>query len=100
MSVQTVLDKVMAADHKIRYVTICDMEGKEIGTRIREGITPLLNDQEHKETLQYAVSAWKTRAKFAPKIGKGHYVLAVYDNLRRLTMPVGDKFMLLITWGT
>ncbi len=89
----------MKTDPHIRYATICDMQGKEVGTSIREGVTPLLDEEEHKETLQYAVSAWKTRAKFAPKIGKGKYVLAVYENLRRMTMPIGDKYMLLITWG-
>lgn len=99
MSIQRILDNVMKTDHHIRYVTICDMQGNEVGTTIREGVTPLLNEEEHKETLHYAVSAWKTRGKFAPKIGKGKYVLAVYENLRRLTMPIGDKYMLLITWG-
>lgn len=99
MTIQKILDNVLKTDHHIRYATICDMEGNELGTTIREGVTPLLNDEEHKETLQYAVSAWKTRGKFAPKIGKGKYVLAVYENLRRLTMPLGNKHMLLITWG-
>ena len=76
------------------------MEGKEIQTAIRKDVAPLLNDEETKETLHYAVNAWKTRSKFAPKIGKGKYVLAVYEKLRRLTMPLGDKHLLLITWGT
>ncbi len=99
MSIQKILDNVMNTDHHIRYATICDMEGKELGTVVREGVTPLLSDEEHKETLRYAVNAWKTRAKFAPKIGNGKYVLAVYEKLRRMTMPIGDKYMLLITWG-
>ncbi len=99
MSFERVLDNIMHTDHHIRYATICDMDGSEVKTAVREGITPLLNDEEHKETLRYAASAWKTRAKFAPKIGKGKYVLAVYENLRRLTMPLGNKYMILITWG-
>ncbi|MGI0087756.1 MAG: hypothetical protein ACREBI_07320 [Nitrosotalea sp.] len=100
MTVQKILGNIMDTDHHIRYATICDMEGNEVGKTVREGVTPMLNDEEHKETLRYAVSAWKTRAKFAPKIGKGKYVLAVYENLRRLTMPLGTKHLLLITWGT
>ena len=100
MSFEKLLDNIMNTDHHIRYVTICDMEGKEIQTAIRKDVAPLLNDEETKETLHYAVNAWKTRSKFAPKIGKGKYVLAVYEKLRRLTMPVGEKYLLLITWGT
>jgi hypothetical protein len=99
MSYEKILDNIMRTDIHIRYATIFDMEGKEIRTVIREGVTPFLNDEETKDTLRYAASAWKTRSKFAPKIGKGQYVLAVYEKLRRLTMPVDNKFMLLITWG-
>ena len=99
LSAQEILDNIMKSDNHIRYATVCDMEGKELGTRIREGVKLLLNDEEHKEALRYAVNAWKARSKLSPKIGQAHYVLAVYDDLRRLTMPVGDKYMLLITWG-
>jgi len=100
MSLEKLLDNIMNTDSHIRYATICDMDGKEIQTSIRENVIPLLNDEETKETLHYAVNAWKTRSKFAPKIGKGKYVLAVYEKLRRLTMPMGEKYLLLITWGT
>ena len=100
MSLEKLLDDIMNTDLHIRYATICDMDGNEIQTSIRENVTPLLNDEETKETLHYAVNAWKTRSEFAPKIGKGKYVLAVYERLRRLTMPIGEKYLLLITWGT
>ena len=100
MSFEILLEQIMDTDKHIRYATICDMEGNEVQTRIRNGVTPLLNEDETKETLRYAVNAWKSRNKFAPKIGKGKYVLAVYENLRRLTLPLGSNHMLLLTWGT
>ena len=99
MSVQDMLDKVMKADDNIRYATICDMDGKELGTTTRDGVTSLLNEAEHKEALQYAVNAWKIRNKFSAKLGNAHYVLAVYDNVCRLTMSLGDKYVLLLTFG-
>ena len=100
MTYDTILESIMNTDKHIRYATIADMQGKEISTRVREGIEPFLNEQETKETLQYAANAWKVRKKFEPKIGKGQYVLAVYEKLRRLTMPLADKYLLMITWGT
>ena len=90
----------MHTDKHIRYATIADMQGKEISTRVREGVEPFLNPQETKETLQYAANAWKIRKSFEPKVGKGQYVLAVYEKLRRLTMPLADKYLLMVTWGT
>ncbi|MDE1843579.1 MAG: hypothetical protein KGH95_08025, partial [Thaumarchaeota archaeon] len=81
------------------YATIFDNAGNEIMTSIREGVEPFLNEADTKETLHYAANAWKIRRTFEPKVGKGRYVLAVYDKLRRLTMPLGDKYLLMVTWG-
>lgn len=98
LSAQELLRSVMKSDSRIRYATICDMEGVVLGTEIREGVTPLLNEDEHREAVVYAINAMKIRQKLSAKLGKNQYVLAVYDNLCRLTMPIGDKYMLLITW--
>lgn len=94
-----VLENIMHTDKQIRYATIFDNHGNELSTRIREGMEPFLNDADTKETLHYAANAWKIRRTFEPKVGKGRYVLAVYDKLRRLTMPLGDKYLIMVTWG-
>ncbi|TRZ79191.1 MAG: hypothetical protein D4R90_04480 [Nitrosopumilales archaeon] len=93
------LNSVMKSDSRIRYATVCDMEGQVLGTEMREGLKMLLNEEEHREALMYAVNAMKVREKLSAKLGKNQYVLAVYDNLCRLTMPIGNKYMLLLTWG-
>jgi hypothetical protein len=100
MTFDTILEKIMHTDEHIRYATIADMEGNEIKSRVREGVEPFLNPKETKETLLYAANAWKIRKSFEPKVGKGQYVLAVYEKLRRLTMPIADKYLLMVTWGT
>lgn len=94
-----ILENVMHTDKQIRYATIFDNEGNEISTRMRDDVEPFLDDLDTKETLRYAANAWKIRKSFEPKIGKGRYVLAVYQKLRRVTMPVGDKYLLMVTWG-
>lgn len=43
------------------------------------------------------VNSWKIRSKLAPKIGKGKYVLAEYEKIKRITMPLGDNHILYIT---
>ena len=98
-SFDKILENVMHTDKQIRYATIFDNAGKEIGTRVRDGIEPFLNEIDTQETLKYAANAWKIRRSFEPKVGKGRYVLAVYEKLRRVTMPIGDKYLLMVTWG-
>lgn len=94
-----IIENVMHTDEQIRCAIIFDIGGNKVMTSIREGIEPFLNEVDTKETLRYAANAWKIRRTFEPKIGKGRYVLAVYEKLRRLTMPIGDKYLLMVTWG-
>ena len=58
----------------------------------REGVQNLLSPEESKKSLAiYIVNSWKTRNTLAPKIGKGKYVLAEYEKIKRITMPLDDR---------
>src|SRR6266487_3571265 len=83
-------EDIIDADPKIRLVTICDLNGRVMYSEHREGVKNLLTPEESKESLELAVNSWKTRTKLAPKIGKGKYVLAEYEKIKRITMPLGD----------
>ncbi|MDP9290438.1 MAG: hypothetical protein M3P08_19885 [Thermoproteota archaeon] len=87
----------MKSDPKIRLVTICDQNGKIMHSDHREGVRNLLTPDESKKSLDLAVNAWKTRSELAPKIGKGKYVLAEYEKIKRITMPLGDNHLLYVT---
>lgn len=57
----------------------------------------MLSPEESRKSLEMAVSAWKTRTQLAGKIGKGKYVLAEYEKIKRITMPLGNDHLLYIT---
>jgi hypothetical protein len=78
-------------------VTICDLDGKIKYSDHRQGVTNLLTPEESKKSLYLAINAWKIRSELAPKIGKGKYVLAEYEKIKRITMPLGDNHILYIT---
>ena len=48
-------------------------------------------------SLELAVNSWKTRSQLESKIGKGRYVLAEYEKIKRITMPLADNYLLYIT---
>ena len=87
----------MNMDPNIRVVTICDINGKMMYSDYREGIQNLLTSEESKKSLNLAVNSWKIRSKLAPKIGKGKYVLAEYEKVKRITIPLGKNHLLYIT---
>jgi hypothetical protein len=97
MEYQNLHKQIMDLDPKIRLVTICDMDGKILFTDHRPGVTNLLSNDESRRSLDMAVKAWKSRTELAPKIGKGKYVLAEYEKIKRITMPFGDKHLVYVT---
>jgi len=97
MDYNRIHESIMNSDPKIRLVTICDLDGKIIHSDHREGVTNLLTPEESKKSLELAVNSWKTRGQLAPKIGKGKYVLAEYEKIKRITMPLGDEHLLYVT---
>ena len=97
MDYQKLQVDIMNIDPKIRLVTICDINGKVMFSNHRQGVKNLLSTEESKESLELAANSWKIRSKLAPKIGKGKYVLAEYEKIKRITIPLGDNHLLYIT---
>ena len=90
-------EDVLRTDPRIRLVTICDLNGRVMYSEHRQGVKNLLTPEESKKSLDLAINAWMKRRQLAPKIGKGKYVLAEYEKIKRITMPLGDSHLLYIT---
>ena len=97
MDYQKLQSDIMNIDPKIRLVTICDINGKVMSSDHRQDVKNLLSPEESKESLELAANSWKIRSKLAPKIGKGKYVLAEYEKMKRITMPLNDNHLLYVT---
>lgn len=89
--------EIIDMDPKTRMVTICDLNGKIMFSDHRPGVVNLLTAEESKRSLEMAVNAWKARGALAPKIGKGRYVLAEYEKVKRITMPLGERHLVYVT---
>ena len=83
-------EDIINIDPKIRLVTVCDSNGRIMYSEHNQGVTNLLTAEESKQSLELAVNSWKLRSDLEPKIGKGKYVLAEYEKIKRITMPVPD----------
>jgi len=84
-------------DPKIRLVTVCDTNGNIVLYRLRKGVDKLLDEEESKKSLSMAVNSWRERNELSAKIGKGMYVLAEYEKIKRMTMPFGQDLFLYLT---
>ncbi len=97
MDYKEIYSKIVNVEPNTRMVTVCDYDGKILFSEHRQGVTNLLTPEESKRSLEMAVNAWKTRSQLANKIGKGKYVLAEYEKIKRITMPLDENHMLYVT---
>src|SRR5215510_15538130 len=88
---------IINLDPKIRFVTICGLNGRVMYSQHREGVKNLLSPEESQKSLELALNSWRVRSELANKIGKGKYVLAEYEKIKRITMPLGDKHLVYVT---
>ncbi|HEU5119868.1 MAG TPA: hypothetical protein VFT71_02680 [Candidatus Nitrosocosmicus sp.] len=87
----TMCNKLVGIDPRIRFVGVADKHGLILTTAEREGIIPLLNDEE---TEQYAITASTrqyTRLRWQDLLGKLHYTCSLYEKILRITVPITSQ---------
>jgi hypothetical protein len=97
MDLDKLFNDVMNIDPTIRYAAIQNNAGAKIAGGFRENITPLLNDEELRMMHYYANQRWHTRKNIEHKLGKTKYAMAEYDKLKRISFPIENDHLLIIT---
>jgi hypothetical protein len=89
--------EILNLDPKIRFAGICDDTGEIKYGGQREGVKNLLSPEETKKSNLQALARWGLRNALAPKVGKGRYAMAEYEKIKRITIPLEDDNLLLVT---
>jgi hypothetical protein len=100
MDSKTLVEKIIDSNKHIRFAAIFDMDSNIVASKEREGVSRMLSQDDTKKWAHIAVNAWNNRTELYPKIGEGKYVLAVYRNLKRITMPVDKNHLLYVTFDS
>jgi len=90
---------LMDFNESIRFSAVCNSQGEILWNSQRAGIKNIIPLADTKKTLQRAVNAWQERAKVADKVGRGLYVIAAYEKIKRITIPLGNGNLLFISVG-
>jgi len=88
---------VLNIDSGIRYAAIQNNTGKIITGGFRENITPILNDEDLQMMHYYASQRWQTRKNIEHKLGSAKYAFAEYDEIKRISFPIDEKHLLMVT---
>ena len=88
--------EVLNLDKYIRWIGIANKFGVLVNAEHREGLKPLLTEEENEDYASLTVTRHKTRTKFEPKVGKLIYAAGRYEKLNRVTIPINDNYYLLV----
>lgn len=91
------LDQIIHSNDAIRLAAICGNFGTITEKAVRDGVKLYLSDRDTEKLLAESIHSWKTRRLFSQKIGNGQYAIAVYDKLIRLSIPINEYQILLVT---
>jgi hypothetical protein len=96
---EQLLNMLMDFNDSIRFAAICDSKGDILWNSQRAGIKNIIPMADTKKTLQRAIGAWQERSKITDKVGRGLYVIAAYEKIKRITIPLDKGNLLFISVG-
>jgi hypothetical protein len=67
--------------------------GTLIAYKLREGLVPLLNEEEIQNSIMKTVLRMKTREDYESKLGHVIYTFALYDSVKRASIPLDHPDM-------
>jgi hypothetical protein len=88
---------ILNSDPKIRFAGVCDDTGEIKYGGQREGVKNLLMPEETKKSNLQALARWGLRNSLASRVGKGRYAMAEYEKIKRITFPLENDHLLLVT---
>ena len=97
MNFDNLCKTIIDMDTKIRFAGICDESGEIKYGGQREGLENVLKNEETRRSNLQALARWGLRNSLSPKIGKGKYAMAEYEKIKRITIPLEDEHLLLVT---
>ncbi|MDQ3908845.1 MAG: hypothetical protein M3232_00370 [Thermoproteota archaeon] len=87
----------MQLDKSIRFAGIANNMGTLIAYKSREGIVPLLNEEELQNSIMKTVLRMKTREDFESKLGDVIYTFTLYKRVKRASIPLDDPDLAVLT---
>lgn len=92
--------QILTLDDSIRFCGIANRMGKMVASVFREGVTPLLTDEEVEGSAITSALRMKTREEYEEKLGKAIYTFTLYEKVKRASVPLNheDYFLLFVSF--
>ena len=88
---------LMDFNDDVRFAAVCDKDGDILWNSQRTNLRNNVPLEETKKTLKRAIGAWDERSKITGNIGRGMYVIAAYEKIKRITIPLNGGNLLFVS---
>ena len=90
--------QILQLDKTIRFVGIANIEGKLVAQEYRAGLEMFLTKEESELSVMQSIIRMGTRRVLEEKVGKTIYAFALYEKVKRATIPLGDSSILMVSF--
>lgn len=97
MDYDDLCNKILKSNSKVRFAGVCDDTGEIRHGGPRKGLKNMLSPEETRRSLLQALARWSLRDELSTKTGKGKYAMAEYEKMKRITFPLDETHLLLVT---
>lgn len=97
MDYDSICNDIIDLDPLIRFVAIMNPLGEKVAGGFRNGVSSLLNPDEVKMSMHYALQRWEARGNLSHRIGDAKYSTTAYEKVKQITMPINKTDLLLIS---
>ena len=92
-----ICNQVLQLDKSIRFAGIGNNMGTLIAYKLREGLVPLLNEEDLQNNIMKTVLRMKTREDYESKLGDVIYTFALYKRVKRASIPLDHPDLAVLT---
>jgi hypothetical protein len=92
-----ICNQVLQLDKSIRFAAIANNMRTLIACKLREGLVPLLNEEELENNIMKTVHRMKTREDYESKLGDVIYTFALYKRVKRAPIPLDHPDLAVLT---
>jgi hypothetical protein len=89
--------EIMNLDPNVRFAIILNRSGERICGGLRENLKSFLTPDELSMVLYHASQRWEGRKHLVHKIGKARYSMTEYEKVKRMSFPLDEDHMILIS---
>ena len=92
-----IYESIMKSDQNIRVVTISDLKGEIMYPVTAKALGICSIRKRARNPLKWRWKDGRYALNLHQSLGRGKYVLAEYEMIKRITMPLGENHLLYVT---